>query len=165
MPANRNDRPVTLSVLDRLIDYEPKQSEELPVSRAESVRRFKEAVRRDLEWLLNTRQPVMVLEEDSELEHSLLRYGLPDITSLSARSMQDRQRLTESIHDVIDRFEPRITNIKVNLVSGGEEKLPVLTFVIEGALRTDPGAEYVSFNTVLDLANKEYKIQGEASAR
>lgn len=163
--GNRNDRPVTLSVLDRLIDHEPKQSEELPVSRAESVRRFKEGVRRDLEWLLNTRQPVVTLGEDSELETSLLAYGLPDVTSFSVRSVHDRQRLTESIQDVIQRFEPRITNTKINLVSGGDEKLPRLTFVIEGALRMDPGAEYVSFNTVLDLANKEYKIEGEASAR
>lgn len=163
--AARTERPITLPLLDRLIDYEPKQSEELPVSRAESVRRFREAVRRDLEWLLNTHQPVLALEEDSQLENSLLRYGLPDISALSARNVQDRKRLTEAIHTIIEKFEPRIANVRVSLVEMGETKLPVLTFVIEGALRMDPGAEYVSFNTVLDLANKEYKIQGEASAR
>ncbi|MGH9610852.1 MAG: GPW/gp25 family protein, partial [Bryobacteraceae bacterium] len=72
---------------------------------------------------------------------------------------------TEAIHSIIEKFEPRIANVRVSLAEMGETKLPVLTFVIEGALRMDPGAEYVSFNTVLDLANKEYKVQGEASAR
>ncbi|MGH9583568.1 MAG: type VI secretion system baseplate subunit TssE, partial [Bryobacteraceae bacterium] len=158
MMANRNERPITLPLLDRLIDHEPKQSEELPVSRADSVRKFREAVRRDLEWLLNTRQAVIAYDEDSQLENSLLSYGLPDISALSSRSVQDRQRLTDAIHTVIEKFEPRIANVRVILAEMGEAKLPVLTFVIEGALRMDPGAEYVSFNTVLDLANKEYKI-------
>lgn len=163
--ANRNERPITLPLLDRLIDYEPKLSEELPVSRAESVRRFREAVRRDLEWLLNTRQAVIPFDQHSELENSLLSYGFPDVSALSARNIQDRQRLTETIHTVIEKFEPRIANVRVSLAEMADTKLPVLTFVIEGALRMDPGAEYVSFNTVLDLASKEYKIQGEAGAR
>lgn len=163
--AARNERPITLPLLDRLIDYEPKQSEELPVSRAESVRRFREAVRRDLEWLLNTRQPVIPIDEYTQLENSLLSYGFPDVAALSARSVHDRQRLTEAIHTVIDKFEPRIANVRVSMAEMADTKLPVLTFVIEGALRMDPGAEYVSFNTVLDLANKEYKVQGEAGAR
>jgi type VI secretion system protein ImpF len=163
--ASRTERPVTLSVLDRLIDLEPKQSGELPITRAESVRKFKDAVRRDLEWLLNTRQTIVAIEEGSPLEDSLLNYGLPDIGSFSVRNTQDRQRLIDSIRAAIERFEPRISNLKVSLAASGDEKLQVLSFVVEGALRTDPGAEYVTFNTVLDLSNREYKVQADANAR
>jgi len=47
---------ITLSVLDRLIDREPELSQEPGLSRAQSVRILRAAVRRDLESLLNTRR-------------------------------------------------------------------------------------------------------------
>ena len=60
MPKSIRTQPnsaVTLSVLDRLTDNDPKSpTVEAPLSRAESVRALKAGVRRDLEWLLNTRR-------------------------------------------------------------------------------------------------------------
>ena len=56
MPRNGPDAAVTLSVLDRLIDDDPRTSIEAPLTRAQSVRTLRDVVRRDLEWLLNTRQ-------------------------------------------------------------------------------------------------------------
>src|ERR1022692_61546 len=50
--------PVTLSVLDRLIDKDPKVSMEVPLTRAQSLRELKIAIKRDLEWLLNTRRTI-----------------------------------------------------------------------------------------------------------
>src|ERR1035438_7131003 len=47
---------VTLSTLDRLIDEDPTMSVEVMATRSHSVRQLKEGVRRDLEWLLNTRR-------------------------------------------------------------------------------------------------------------
>ena len=49
------ERPVQQSVLDRLIDDDPGRTHEYPLTRMQSVRALKAAVRRDLEWLLNTR--------------------------------------------------------------------------------------------------------------
>jgi len=57
---------VRLSVLDRLIDQEPENRHDVPVSRSLSVRLSKNAVRRDLEWLLNTRR--IALEPDESLK-------------------------------------------------------------------------------------------------
>ena len=48
--------PVTLSVLDRLIDRDPKNRSEIPYTRAQSLRELKLALKRDLEWLLNTQK-------------------------------------------------------------------------------------------------------------
>jgi type VI secretion system protein ImpF len=50
-----NEIRVTQSVLDRLIDLEPRLSSEPPKSNATSLADLKQSVRRDLEWLLNTR--------------------------------------------------------------------------------------------------------------
>ena len=56
MARSQGNITVTLSVLDRLIDLEPKAAVEAPLTRSQSVRLLKAAVHRDLEWLLNTRR-------------------------------------------------------------------------------------------------------------
>ena len=63
---------------------------EAPPTRLQSMRELKAALRRDLEWLLNTRQPLDAPPEGaSELVRSLYNYGLPDITSMSVSSMDE----------------------------------------------------------------------------
>ena len=47
------------SILDRLLDYDPKVASESVRDRL-SVRQIKDAVIRDLEYLLNTRRQIMV---------------------------------------------------------------------------------------------------------
>lgn len=165
MPSIRGDVPVTLSLLDRLTDDDLKRSGELHLTRSQSVRKLRDAVRRDLEWLLNTRQPFVHAPDGSELQESLYMYGLPDITSMSVANIRDRQRLAQAIQAAVLKFEPRIANPRVNLVSGGGDKTPTLRFAIEGMLRVEPNPEHVSFDTVLELANGEYTVQGEARAR
>ncbi len=165
MPKARGDISITLSVLDRLIDEDLKLSGDMHLTRLQSLRKLKEAVRRDLEWLLNTRHPVQAAGEGTELANSLYMYGLPDITSLSVLSARDRKFLTQSIQAAVAKFEPRIMNVAVHLVTAGQDRTPSLRFTIEGSLRIDPSPEQVSFDTVLELSSGEYKVQGEPSAR
>src|SRR5579883_2349319 len=90
------DSPVSISVFDRLIDDEPKTRTEAPPTRVQSMRELKAALRRDLEWLLNTRQPLYPPPDGSEeLPRSLYNYGLPDITSMSVSSIEDRESWRE----------------------------------------------------------------------
>ena len=66
------ERPVRPSVLDRLIDDDPKSNVEPPLTRSQSVRQFKTALRRDLEWLLNARRVITpVPDECVELARSV----------------------------------------------------------------------------------------------
>ena len=91
MAGSKGEGPVTLSVLDRLIDEEPKSSVEGPMTRAESLRRLKSAVRRDLEWLLNAREPVQPPPEGAaQLEKSMYCFGLPDLCSMNLGSPKNR---------------------------------------------------------------------------
>ena len=54
---------VQQGLLDRLVDLEPDNRNEATMSRAESVRQLRLAVKRDLEWLLNsTRMPIEIPE-------------------------------------------------------------------------------------------------------
>src|SRR5450759_3041710 len=108
------EQTVTQSVLDRLIDREPASSSEAAPTRAQSVRQLKVSLRRDLEWLLNSRRtPDAVGSEFQELEQSLYNFGLPDVTSLSWDSARDRSKLARMIEQVLHIFEPRLTGIRV----------------------------------------------------
>lgn len=164
MPRSRAETPIGLSVLDRLLDEDLRIAEK-QLTRSESLRKLRDGVRRDLEWLLNTRHPVVVAPPDSQLARSLYMYGIPDVTSMSAKSMQDRQALVQAMQEAIARFEPRIVNPRVTLAPEQDEKLPVLRFVIEGLLRVDPSPEQLSFGAVVELASGECKVQSEVHAR
>ncbi len=113
MARSDADIAVTPSILDRLIDLDPRSPADPPASRTQSVRQLKASLRRDLEWLLNTRRnPDEVPETYEELFRSLYNYGLPDVTALSLNSPRDRQRLLRTIEVAIAIFEPRLDQRK-----------------------------------------------------
>ncbi len=159
------EQTVTQSVLERLIDREPANSSEPAPTRAQSVRQLKGSLRRDLEWLLNTRRtPGAVGSEFRELERSLYNYGLPDVTSLSWDSNRDRTRLARMIEHTLTIFEPRLRNVKVATLESVAGAQQVLRFQIEGLLDMDPSPELISFDTVLQLSSGEYRVKGDAGA-
>ena len=57
MARKSHERSIRPSLLDRLIDEEPGNRGEAPDRRAQSLKELKDSVRRDLEWLLNSRRP------------------------------------------------------------------------------------------------------------
>jgi len=145
------ERPVRPSVLDRLIDDDPTSNVEPPLSRSQSVRLFKAALRRDLEWLLNARRVITPVPEDcTELARSVFTFGLPDITSMSKDSRESFERLARLIHAAIDAFEPRLGDITVELREGESTLLRDVHFVIDGILKLDPLPERVLFDTRQD---------------
>jgi type VI secretion system protein ImpF len=159
MPSLDKEGPVTLSVLDRLIDSEPDQLQEPPLTRAQSLRDLRAALRRDLEWLFNTRCTIDEPPESMrELERSVYNYGISDTSSLSVRSPKDQEYLTKSIKNAITFFEPRMMAVKVTIEPATEE-VHGLHFSIEGLLRMDPTPEPVFFDTVLEPSSGEYKVK------
>jgi type VI secretion system protein ImpF len=165
MARRETEETVTQSVLERLIDLDPNSNTDPPQTRPQSVRQLKAALRRDLEWLLNTRQIAGgVPEEFQGLEGSLYGYGLPDVTNLSANSVRDRNRLLRMLEATISSFEPRLSGAKVTIVDSGSNSGRQLRFQIEGLLLMDPAPELISFDTVLQLSSGEYQVKGEQSA-
>src|SRR5580693_101202 len=135
MPRWEPEQTVSLSFLDRLIDLDPKSANEGPSTRAKSVRQLKTSLRRDLEWLLNSRRrPDAAGKEFRELEKSLFNYGLEDVTAMSWVSYKDRVSLTKMIEQAVSVFEPRISRIKVVSLDSTPGAKHVLRFQIEGLL-------------------------------
>lgn len=156
-----NEVRITPSVLDRLIDYEPEISREPIASRAKTLRQLKMSVRRDLEWLLNSRQVVGGIPAGlKELSRSLATYGLPDFTSVSVKSPAAQTRMRRAIETAISIFEPRLTDVVVTLEPERETER-ALRFRIDARLLVDPAPEPVTFDTMLQLHSGEYRVQGD----
>ncbi len=162
MPRPDADINVTPSLLDRLIDLDPQNSTDPPSTRSQSVRQLKLTLRRDLEWLLNTRRiPEEAPEAYAQLTHSLYHYGLPDVTSLALNSPRDKIRLLRTIEVALADFEPRLMDIRVRAVDDGNGAPRVLRFQIEGLLKMDPAPEQIFFDTILQLSTGDCKVKVE----
>jgi type VI secretion system protein ImpF len=153
-----NEVRVVVSVLDRLLDYEPEISREPIASRSKSLRQLKQAVRRDLEWLLNTRQvPDGIPPELKETLNSVASYGLPDFTHLSMESGDDQKFVKREIEELVRRFEQRLEGVIVSVepVRSSER---LLRFRIDARLKVDPAPEPITFDTVLQLGSGQYTV-------
>ncbi|MGA9994013.1 MAG: type VI secretion system baseplate subunit TssE [Pyrinomonadaceae bacterium] len=161
MARTDNEVRITLSVLDRLVDYEPGITREAAATRTNTLRQLKQAIKRDLEWLLNTRQTAEDLPPDmKEINHSLAAYGLPDFSNASVKSPADRTRICRALENVISIFEPRLTEVVVVLEAEGEHQRD-LHFRIDAQLDIEPAPEPVTFDTVLQLSSGQYAVEGE----
>jgi type VI secretion system protein ImpF len=160
-----SDLTVTPSLIDRLIDRDPRAESDPHTTRAQSIRQLKASLRRDLEWLLNTRRtPDAAGDSLAEVSHSLFNYGLPDFSALSLNSPRDRGHLLVELEKTVAIFEPRLKEVRVTLVDAPGNASRVVHFQIEGMLQMDPSPEQVSFDTTLQLSSGEYQIRGERSA-
>lgn len=160
MAKREVERTAQQSLLDRLIDRDPMSATEPRMTHAQSVSEFKQAVRRDVEWLLNTRRiPEPIPDALEELQNSLHAYGLPDVTSLSADSPEVRVQLVRRIEEAITLFEPRLADVKITVADTGEGATRQLRFLIEGMLRMEPNPEEVVFDTVLDTTSCKFEVK------
>jgi type VI secretion system protein ImpF len=154
-----NEVNVTPSILDRLVDLDPKVSTETPKSRSQSLRELKQSVRRDLEWLLNTRHsPDKVPEDLEEVNKSLAVYGIPDFTGLSSKSSDDRKNLAKSVEKALRVFEPRFMHLKVTLEES-DSAIRSIRFRIQATLRMEPTPEPIVFDTTLQVTKGEFQVK------
>lgn len=131
-------------LFERLTDTEPRSlDEEARPFRVHGMDELKESVRRELARLLNTRCSVPSHLLGSE-ERTVLDYGIPDFSALSALSGDDRNRLASIVAQTVAAFEPRLRDVRVFVESvRAEDRALVLR--VEAALAVGTHAEPVSF--------------------
>lgn len=144
-----------------------------PDSRSMDSRAYRDAVRRDLEWLLNAKRrrsrqelehTVMSGEgkagiEDSasiydheELPSSVMNYGIRDFNGVAVSPEDARvlEGVRSEIRDAIRQFEPRIVAESLRIEPVMDFKVPsLLTFTIEAELWAFP--EWESLRIDIDL--------------
>ena len=165
MARREIEREVQQSVLDRLVDEEPGLAGDPTLTWGESVRRLKIALRRDLEWLLNTRRTAMrVPEACEELRESLFTYGLTDLASVSRDASDTRQRLAREVEEAVRLFEPRLSGVRVVFSEDTEKGAQRFHYTVEAMLRLDPTPERIVFDTVLDVPTASFEIEPKTGA-
>ena len=148
-------------LLDRLIDLDSASGVEPPQTRAAAVRSLKEAVRRDLEWLLNTRRMSLEMPKAyHELARSVFFYGFPDLSSVSLHTYHDELQLLGIIEKTIATFEPRLSHVKVTPQESPDRRERMLHFQIDALLMVDPAPESISFDTVLNVDRGACEVKG-----
>lgn len=130
-----------LRLLERLRAYE-QDPEGRGVWNAEMV---KVSVLQHLNSLLNTRQGSAMIADD---------LGMPDFTNM-IRAFDDMtyEELSEHIKDVLEKYEPRLANIRIDMVPR-DDRILKLRFKIEGKLSLPRGNLNISFETIVDPEGK-----------
>jgi len=145
---------ITQSLVDRLSD-----TEQWPETRSASIAMYRDSLKRDVEWLLNTRQPVMPeLEDFPATATSVLNYGLPDIHSYDSSEGKRHTDLTTALEKCIRTFEPRISQPHVFLTRT-DTLSRSLRFHIEGQIVFENMNEEIKFDTLLELISGEYEVK------
>ncbi|MBY0513354.1 MAG: type VI secretion system baseplate subunit TssE [Gemmataceae bacterium] len=154
-------RGVQPSILDRLIDPE---SAGTAIMTGYSVQQMYGAVLRDLEDLLNTVHTAHTIPpEHAETRDSVAAYGLPDLASVEAISAEQRASIGKAIKKAIERYEPRLKQVKVTLLPGDKgELLGAVRFRIDARLTVDPAPE-VAFDTILEMGSGTYLVTPAAA--
>ena len=124
----------------------------------EAVKRFENSVRRDLEWLLNSRRVKDDrLERYPQLQNSVFCYGIPDLNSEDPSRTHDKDELLRNIEDAIARFDRRLRDVTIEFgspVLGSH----LLHFHIAGVVMMDPVPAEVAFQSSLDPTNGKCKV-------
>jgi type VI secretion system protein ImpF len=140
-------------LLDRLTDDEPEKQEESRTQRVVSLQRYRNGVKRDLEWLFNSYSYFYVKGMESfnirdyrEAFRSVINFGTRQLCGVSS---PDLQRLREDLAEALRIFEPRIS--ARSLVIHADIHCNVVTFEVEGDLWAKPLAEHLHLKTSVDI--------------
>jgi type VI secretion system protein ImpF len=153
-----------LPLLDRLLDLEPEQAVDRPMSAAQAMSILRRSVQRDLEALLNARRRWRSWPPHlAELPVSSVGYGIPDFASGVLNDPLQREKLRSEIEVTIRRFEPRFVRLRVVLIENADLQEPHLRLRIEALLRAEVADEPVAFETIVDTAAAAVTVrdQGE----
>ena len=151
------------ALLDRLTDDEPESRSESRDKRVLSARRLREALLRDLNWLLNT-SPLSQTEDLSAVPFaraSVLDYGMTDLTGVTLSSV-DETEIERRIKQAILEFEPRILRRSLRVRATSAEDAShrnAVAFDIEGELWGQPSPTRLYLRCELDLEDGSILVQ------
>jgi type VI secretion system protein ImpF len=155
------DQPLLPSLIDRLIDDDPGTVAGMRRSRGQFLRELRDAVRRDIENLLNTRQRCRSPDDElDELSVSLPNYGIPDFTALNLASSDAQYDFCRVIEEQIRAYEPRLFDIRVTLNDSGDGDDRTLRLRIAALLKANPAPEPIEFTSFLDPGKRKLTVIG-----
>ena len=150
------------SLLDRLTDEKPQSGVESRDQRMISWQRLRDAVRRDLAWLLNCvhLEATDDLSEWPLVARSTLNYGMPETSGVPLANI-NVEMLQKRVRQAILDFEPRLVRNKLSVTI--EKQAAVmnrnsLVFLIEGEVWAQPVPQSICVRTEFDLETGVVKV-------
>ncbi|MBS0197675.1 MAG: type VI secretion system baseplate subunit TssE [Planctomycetes bacterium] len=153
------------SLLDRLTDDNPESKAESREKRIMSMRQLRQAVLRDLSWLLNT--PCIPRFDDINefplVAASVVNYGIPDLTGLTTSGIS-ASNLEQLVYDAIARFETRVLRAGLTVRAVPSTKTGAgadhrFEFEISGDLCPLPMPESLFVRTEVDLETGRCEVK------
>lgn len=147
-------------LLDRLTDEDPRSSVEGRDMRVVSLQRYREAVLRDIIWLLNTGCHCEddTLDDFPEVKNSVLNFGIRDVCGMTIAGLSVEDLEKEMVR-TIKTFEPRITpqTLRVRaIIDDDRYDNHGLEFEIMGDVWANPMPEALYIKTSVDLETGQY---------
>ncbi|MBC7944047.1 MAG: type VI secretion system baseplate subunit TssE [Burkholderiales bacterium] len=152
------------ALLDRLTDEQPEKKLETREERVITKTRLRQAVLRDLTWLMNATR--LGSSQDfsgcSLAERSVINFGLPSLSGETASSL-DVIELERSLKQAILDFEPRIIASTLNLetiVSDSQlDRHNIISVQIRGHLWAQPIPLELLLRTEVDLETGKVEVR------
>ena len=128
-----------------------------------SLQELRESVASDLEDLLNSRMAKLdhLIDQFPLVKQSILQFGIIDFVGLSTANPSDRDKICQSIERSIAAHEPRLKQIKVEMLLDGQN-MGALYLSIQAYLNIHPLFEPVIFDAVLKPTTQQYVISARS---
>ena len=144
-----------IPLFDRLIDHDPSARKDIRPLRVYERQDLVKSVGRDLHRLLNSRRGSF--GSSGFFEATVIGYGIPDFSALSAVSVTDRRLFAETLRAAIVNFEPRLLDVTVQLTADPDQQ-DLLSGSVSGKLRIDRMLEPVTFPILLHGEGGEIEV-------
>ncbi|OWV80460.1 type VI secretion protein [Rhizobium sp. R635] len=156
----QRDRVLARSILDRLIDEAPDRVADPPMSFVDQVRDVREAIRRDLEALLNTRRcPATPPAALAELKDALVSYGVDGVVSANLMTDEAKLKLAAAIERRIALFETRLSDVRVTILKSRTMTERALRMRIQASFRLHEGMPPISFESTIDPSTQRFLVE------
>lgn len=152
------------SLLDRLIDDDPASRVESADKKTLTKQALRQAVLRDLGWLLNATGYSPALDEKlyPNVARSVLNFGIPTMSGQFASTMQPNS-MAQALRQAIVNFEPRIlqNTLQVDVVQEGYamDSHNRVGLTIKGMLWAQPVPMEFLMRSRIDLEEGRFSIE------
>jgi type VI secretion system protein ImpF len=131
-------------LFERLIDFAPQEADEVAHVALHQEANEIASIRREIGRLIQTRRAIGVVRALDALPTSVREYGIPDASTLSPRSDEDRAAFAQTIRDAIISYEPRLQQPMVEVYQV-DNQTSALRVVVTGGLRGQANGRRMSF--------------------
>lgn len=128
-----------------------------------SIQELRQSVANDLEDLLNSRIAKLdyLIDAYPLSKQSIVQFGIIDFVGLSTANPLDRDKICQSIEQSISAHEPRLKQVKVEMLLDGHN-MGALCLTIQAYLNIHPLYEPVVFDALLKPTTQQYVISAQA---